>query len=176
MQFKRADRVAALLREEISKIVEFEISDPRLGFVTVTAVEVTDDLRHAKIFCGILGDPATVEKSLDALAESSWRIRKAMAGRVQLRRVPEITFHLDVRAEKAARIDTLLRKIHEEEATSGGGPIPEADDDDDEDDDLVEDDDDENADDDDNDDDGDDHDDDEENDDSDADDEDDEGR
>lgn len=143
MQFKRADRVAALLREEISKIVEFELSDPRLGFVTVTAVEVTDDLRHAKIYCGILGDPATVEKSVDALTESAWRIRKALAGRMQLRRVPEITFHLDVRAEKAARIDTLLRKIHEEEATGGGGPVPDADDDDD---DLIEDDDDENAD------------------------------
>jgi ribosome-binding factor A len=130
MQFKRADRVAALLREEISKIVEFELSDPRLGFMTVTAVDVTDDLRHAKIYCGILGDPSTVEKSLEALAESAWRIRKALAGRVQLRRVPEITFHLDVRAEKAARIDTLLRKIHEgdELAAAGASTVTDGDD------------------------------------------------
>jgi ribosome-binding factor A len=132
MQFKRADRVAALLREEISKIVEFELSDPRLGFVTVTAVDVTDDLRQARIYCGILGDAATVEKSLEALAESAWRIRKALAGRVQLRRVPEITFLLDERAEKAARIDTLLRKIHEGDAAAGAGASTAADDDEDE--------------------------------------------
>jgi ribosome-binding factor A len=131
MQFKRADRVAALLREEISKILEFDLSDPRIGFVTVTAVDVTDDLRHAKIYCGILGDPATVEKSLEALAESAWRIRKALAGRVQLRRVPDITFLLDERAEKAARIDTLLRKIHEADAASAAASIVDDDDDDD---------------------------------------------
>ena len=129
MQFKRADRVAALLREEVSKIVEFELSDPRLGFMTVTAVDVTDDLRHAKIYFGILGDPSTVEKSLEALAESAWRIRKALAGRVQLRRVPEITFHLDVRAEKAARIDTLLRKIHEGDELAAAGSSTVTDDD-----------------------------------------------
>jgi ribosome-binding factor A len=133
MQFKRADRVAALLREEISKILEFDLSDPRIGFVTVTAVDVTDDLRHAKIYCGILGDPATVEKSLEALAESAWRIRKALAGRVQLRRVPEIAFLLDERAEKAARIDTLLRKIHEGDAASAAASIVGDDEDDDDD-------------------------------------------
>ncbi|MFN0150185.1 MAG: 30S ribosome-binding factor RbfA [bacterium] len=112
MQFKRAERVAVLIREEVSKIIQFEISDPRIGFVTVTAVDLSDDLLNAKIYCGILGDTAAVRASLAALIESAWFIRKELAGRIKMRRAPEISFHLDERAEKAARIDTLLRKIH----------------------------------------------------------------
>jgi len=113
MTFKRADRVAVLLREEISKIIQFELSDPRIGFVTVTGVQLSDDLRNAKVYCGILGEPDDVRTSLRALSELAWFIRKEVAGRVELRRAPEITFHLDERAETAARIDTLLRKIHD---------------------------------------------------------------
>ncbi len=115
MRFKRSERVAVLIREEISKIIQFEVSDERIGFVTVTAVDLSDDLLNAKIYCGILGDAAAVRASLAALSESSWFIRKELAGRINMRRAPEISFHLDVRAEKAARIDTLLRKIHDGE-------------------------------------------------------------
>jgi len=113
MPFKRADRVAVLLREEISKVIQFELSDPRIGFVTVTGVYLSDDLLNAKVYCGILGDPEAVRASLAALVEAAWFIRKTVAGRVELRRAPELSFHLDERAEKAARIDTLLRKIHD---------------------------------------------------------------
>ena len=113
MQFKRADRVAGLLREEISKIIQFELTDPRLGFVTVTEVDLSDDLRNARVYCGILGDSARVQESLAALADAASFIRKEVAGRVRLRKAPAITFHLDETAANAARIETLLRKIHE---------------------------------------------------------------
>ena len=110
MAFKRAERVAGLLKEEISKIIQFELKDPRLGFVTVTAVRVTDDLRDARVFCGILGEAPARKETLEVLAHAAPFIRREVGTRCRLRYAPIITFHLDETAEKAARIDQLLRE------------------------------------------------------------------
>ncbi len=111
--YKRSERVAGLLKEEISKIIQFELKDPRLGFVTVTDVRVTDDLRDVKVYCGILGDPAIQAQSLEGLASSAAFIRREVGFRCQLRYAPVVTFHLDKTSEKAARIDELLRKVRD---------------------------------------------------------------
>jgi ribosome-binding factor A len=113
MSFKRAERVAELLKEEVSNIIQFELKDPRLGFVTVTSVRVTDDLRDARVVCGILGDAAARQGSLDALASAAPFIRKEVGARCRLRYAPTLTFHLDETAERAARIETLLRRVRE---------------------------------------------------------------
>ena len=113
MTFKRAERVAGLLQEEISKIIQFELKDPRLGFVTVTAVRVTDDLRDARVYCGILGEAAVRKETIEALAHAAPFIRKEVGARCRLRYSPVITFHLDETAEKAARIERLLREVRD---------------------------------------------------------------
>lgn len=113
MRHKRSERVSELLKEEISKIIQFELKDPRLGFVTVTGVRLTDDLRDAKVFCGILGEPSVQRESLEALASAAPFIRRTLGPRCRLRFSPVITFHLDVTAERAARIEGLLRDVRE---------------------------------------------------------------
>lgn len=113
MAFKRADRVAGLLREEISKIFQFELKDPRLGFVTVTDVRVSDDLRSARIYFGILGDAASRADTLKAIEHASAYVRREIAQRMGLRRALTLTFTYDETAANAARIDTLLREIGE---------------------------------------------------------------
>jgi ribosome-binding factor A len=126
MAFKRAERVAGLLKEEISKIIQFELKDPRLGFVTVTAVRLTDDLRDARVFCGILGEAAARKETLEVLARAAPFIRREVGTRCRLRYAPTLTFHLDETAEKAARIDQLLRESTLPGARAagdaGGGP------------------------------------------------------
>jgi ribosome-binding factor A len=118
--FKRAERVAGLLKEEISKIIQFDLKDPRLGFVTVTGVRLTDDLRDARVFCGILGDAPAREATLEVLEHAAPFIRKEVGARCRLRYSPVITFHLDETAEKAARIERLLREVRDGEEPQGG--------------------------------------------------------
>jgi ribosome-binding factor A len=120
MAFKRAERVAGLLKEEISKIIQFELKDPRLGFVTVTDVRLTDDLRDARVFCGVLGDAAARTQSFEALEHAAAFIRHEVGTRCRLRYAPVITFHLDETAERAARIEGLLRGTLEERPTPEG--------------------------------------------------------
>ena len=123
MAFKRAARVAGLLKEEISKIIQFELKDPRLGFVTVTAVRLTDDLRDARIFCGILGEDPERKETLEVLAHAAPFIRREVGTRCRLRYAPILTFQLDETAEKAARIDQLLRESTRPGAgDTGAGP------------------------------------------------------
>ena len=119
--FKRSERVAGLLKEEISKIIQFELKDPRLGFVTVTDVRLTDDLRDARVSCGILGDAAEQALTLEALASAAPFIRREVGTRCRLRYAPVVTFHLDKSVEKAARIDELLRQIRDGESAAPDG-------------------------------------------------------
>ncbi len=119
MTFKRADRVAGLLKQEISKIIQFELKDPRLGFVTVTDVRLTDDLRDARVFCGILGEAAARKETLEVLAHAAPFIRREIGARCQLRHSPVITFHLDETAERAARIERLLKEVRDDDAPDG---------------------------------------------------------
>lgn len=131
MTFKRSERVAGLLLEEISRIIQFELKDPRLGFVTVTAVRVTDDLKDAKVYCGILGERAAREETLGVLSSAAAFIRREVGQRCRLRFTPALTFHLDDTAERAVRIEGLLRDLKEGRSPGGepdrsGGPAGDA--------------------------------------------------
>jgi len=101
--YKRADRVNALLQRELGMLISEELRDPRIAFPTVTAVEITDDLRSAKVHVSVLGDE-----------EASGKTMKAGA-RTDLRFVPELTFVHDRSAEQAVRISALLREARERE-------------------------------------------------------------
>ena len=110
MSFKRADRVNALLQRELGTLISEELSDPRIAFSTVTAVQVTDDLRSAKVHVSVLGDEEQIASTLKALEEAKGYLRHELSSRTELRFVPELTFFSDRTAEQSARIAALLRE------------------------------------------------------------------
>lgn len=115
VEFKRAQRVGELILEDISNILQREISDPRIGFVTLTKVMVTDDLRNAKVFVSVMGSEEEKKKSLEGLISASGFIRKKLSNRLDLRYVPEIVFKLDNSMEKGAKILTILSNLEKKE-------------------------------------------------------------
>ena len=118
MSFKRADRVNALLQRVLGMLISEELRDPRIAFSTVTAVEVTDDLRSARVHVSVLGDEDQVKSTMVALNEARPYLRHEIGARTELRYVPELTFVSDQTAERAARIATLLRQAREREEPS----------------------------------------------------------
>ena len=103
-------RVQDLIREEISSIIQRDIKDPGIGFVTILEVKMSDDLRVAKVFCSVYGDDETKEKTVEALKRSKGYIRFLLGKRVKLRLTPEIAFVLDKTYETAAKIEEILKK------------------------------------------------------------------
>ncbi len=115
MTYKRTDRVNALLQRELGTIISEELRDPRIAFSTVTAVEVTSDLRSARVHVSVLGDDEKIASTMRALDEAKPYLRHELGSRVDLRFVPELTFVSDRSAERSARISTLLREVKEQE-------------------------------------------------------------
>jgi ribosome-binding factor A len=115
--FKRAARVSDQMKEEIADILMRKIKDPRIGFVTVTDVEVADDLRNAKVFVSIYGGDKA--KTLAGLESASVYIRSELGKRMRMKFVPELLFRFDNTLEQGARIMQLLRTIEEEEEKKG---------------------------------------------------------
>jgi ribosome-binding factor A len=110
----RLDKVTEAIRQEASIIIHDELKDPRLGFVTVTRVEMTPDLRQAKIFYSVLGKDEDYKRTRDALESALGYIRRLIAERVQLRLAPEIMFREDRSAEHVFRIQQILDEINEQ--------------------------------------------------------------
>jgi len=113
MQGKRLDRVNQLIKEEIGALLHRELKDPRLGFVTVTEVETSKDLRTAKVFVSVLGDDERWRGSLAALGSARGFIRNWLRQHLDLRVTPELDFRPDRSMEHAARIQALLRDLKE---------------------------------------------------------------
>ena len=117
MQGRRIHRIVEQLRIELSEIIEREIQDPRIGLVTVTAVKVSPDLRHGRVFVTVLGDEIQRKKALQGLTSAAGFVRRSLSKRLHhLRRVPELSFGYDEAVEKTIRIEELLEQIkHEDE-------------------------------------------------------------
>ncbi len=112
---QRASRVAEELRKVITQILMEELSDPRLGFVTVTKVLVTDDLRLGKIFYSVLGSEEQKATTQEALDEELGNIRRHVAQQLDMRYAMEIRFELDNSIDHSFRIDDILKKIKKKE-------------------------------------------------------------
>lgn len=108
----RSNRLGETLKEEISHMIQEELKDPRIGFITVTSVEVADDLGHAKVFVSVLGDVQQTKDSMEALKRASGHVRSEIGKRIRLRHVPEIVFKYDSSIEHGAHIAELLREVH----------------------------------------------------------------
>ncbi len=111
----RYQRVAQAIKEEVSNIIHDELKDPRLGFITVTEVELTEDLRFAKIFFSVLGTKEEQKKSKKALDSALGFVRKLIGERIRLRFVPEIIFKEDKSSEYSSNIQRVLDEIKEDD-------------------------------------------------------------
>ena len=118
---RRPERLAEALKEEIAEVVGFELDDPRLGLITVTDVEVTSDLRDAKVFVLVRGTEEEINGAFAALEKASGYIRRQVALDLDLRHTPHLHFTRDTAEENAARIGELLEAIETGEEADGLG-------------------------------------------------------
>ncbi|HSI67006.1 MAG TPA: 30S ribosome-binding factor RbfA [Planococcus sp. (in: firmicutes)] len=118
----RSNRVAEQMKKELSEIISRKLKDPRIGFVTVTDVEVTGDLQQATVYISVLGEDSVKESTLLGLSKSKGFIRSEIGQRIRLRKTPELSFEIDSSIAYGNRIDSLLRDIKEEPAVKEEEP------------------------------------------------------
>ena len=110
----RIDKINQAIRKEIGNIVQFELKDPRLEFITITQVEVTKDLQHAKVYFSFLGDASKMSEIQKGLNSARGFVRKLVGQRVKLRYTPEIDFIFDESIEYSIHIDQTIERIKNE--------------------------------------------------------------
>ncbi len=113
LPYKRSQRVGHLIREEVSDIVLNRLKDPRLGFLTVTDVEVTEDLRHARIYISTLKDEDR-DEAIEILNSAKSFIRSELGKRLRMKFVPSLEFRFDETTRYGDKMERLLKKIREE--------------------------------------------------------------
>lgn len=101
-------RVDEAVLEVVSEVVQTELTDPRLGFVTITEVRTSPDLRHARVFVSVYGDASAQEQTLTALRSAHGVLQSHIGRELRLKRTPQLEFELDDTAERAARLDAML--------------------------------------------------------------------
>lgn len=111
----RQEKLGELIANELSELLRTRVKDPRIGFASITRVEVSGDLRHAKVFVSVMGTPEEQSESLKGLKHAAGYLRHELASRLVLRYMPEIAFKLDTSIEEGSRILSLINKIEQEE-------------------------------------------------------------
>ncbi|MFH2011581.1 MAG: 30S ribosome-binding factor RbfA [Pseudomonadota bacterium] len=111
MDYKRADRVSDLLKEEIAQMLLRDIKDPRIGFVTITDVEVTDDLRQARVFFSMIESNGEIERTTKGLNSASTYIKKQLGKKLRMRYIPDIVFKFDSSLKYGSHIDSILEGL-----------------------------------------------------------------
>ena len=114
MSAERMRRVDEAVREVISDALSRDVKDPRVGFVTVTDVKTSADLRHARVHVSVLGDPAEREESLEGLRSAHGFLQGRVGGELRLKRTPALEFVHDDTAARAARVERLLAETEDE--------------------------------------------------------------
>ena len=122
MQGKRLERVNQLIKEEVSMLLQRELKDPRLGFVTVTEVDVTADLKHAKVYVSVLGPEDRWVSSFQALESAKGVVWNWLRRHLALRVTPDIVFRPDRSMEHAAHIQSLLAGLRDKARDEPAGP------------------------------------------------------
>lgn len=119
---QRTDRVDELLRQEIGAILSREVKDPRIGFATVTKVETTPDLRHARVWVSVIGQRGERKSTIAALDRAMPFVRHELGGRLRLRRIPDLHVQLDDTAERGTRVLHLLEELEAGRLPADDGP------------------------------------------------------
>ncbi len=124
---QRTERVDELLRQEIGTILSRDVKDPRIGFATITDVETTPDLRHARVWVSVIGQQADRDETIRALGQAMHFVRRELGQRLRLKRIPELHVRLDDSAERGTRVLHLLQELEEGrevEALESLEPLP----------------------------------------------------
>lgn len=111
----RIEKVQELIKQEVSQIILKELKDPRIGFVTVTQVDVTGDLRSAKVYVSLMGSQEQIKDCWDGLQKALGYIRREIGKRIRLRCTPELSFQLDKSLDYSVHIQELLSKIKDKD-------------------------------------------------------------
>ena len=119
MEGKRSEKVADLIQKEISQMLVKSIKDPRIGFVTITKVTVSEDFRLAKVYFSVAGTLEEREKSMKGLDSAKGYVRKELGQRIRLRYTPEIMFQFDPSIEYAIHMEELIQSIHQKKEANG---------------------------------------------------------
>jgi ribosome-binding factor A len=109
----RMRRVDEAVREVLGETITKDLKDPRVGFVTVTEVRTSPDLRHARVYVSVLGSEPEREASLDGLRSAHGFLQGRLAAELRLKHTPELTFVIDDTAERAARLETIIKQVDE---------------------------------------------------------------
>lgn len=112
---RRQERLADQIRTEVAEMIAGELSDPRIGFATVTRVELSGDLHHARVLVSVLGGEEDQQKTFEGLSSAVGFVRRRLARRLRLRRAPELVFVLDRGVEAGLKIETLIQKLKKDE-------------------------------------------------------------
>src|SRR5215467_13754574 len=115
----RKEQLAEVIAHELSDLIRTRMKDPRIGFASITDVELSADLRHAKVFVSVLGTPEEQRATIQALEHGAGFLRHELAQRLVVRHTPEILFRLDDSIARGARILQLMREIEDEKPLGG---------------------------------------------------------
>jgi len=120
MSSQRPERVQEAIRQEVSKIIQDEMRDPRLGFLTITGVVLTRDLRYARIYFSVLGEDKDKRLALKGLKNAKGYIKGLLADRIKLKFMPDIEFKIDESFEHTRHVYDVLNKIKKEREDAEG--------------------------------------------------------
>jgi ribosome-binding factor A len=109
--YKRSDKVAEAIHEMVSELLVKGLKDPRIGFVTITGVKLTDDLHLATVFFSVIGSDEEKKATEQGLNSARGYIRKELGKNLRMRYIPDIVFRYDVSVEYGSRIESLLKEI-----------------------------------------------------------------
>ncbi|HEX9035894.1 MAG TPA: 30S ribosome-binding factor RbfA [Ktedonobacterales bacterium] len=119
---RRQDQLGQVITHELSDLMRLRMKDPRIGFVSITAVEVTKDLSYAKVYVSVMGSPEEQRDTMRALHHAAGFLRHELAQRLTIRHVPELTFQLDESIARGARVIELLNQVSGN--ATGATPAP----------------------------------------------------
>ena len=119
MEGKRSEKVADLIQREVSQMLVKSIKDPRIGFVTITKVTVSEDFRLAKVYFSVAGTLEERERSMKGLDSAKGYVRKELGRRIRLRYTPQIMFQFDPSIEYAIHMEELIKSLHQEKEPHG---------------------------------------------------------
>lgn len=107
----RHERLADQIRMEVAEMLEGELKDPRIGFATVTRVELSPDLRHGRVLVSVMGDEEAQQATMSGLLSATGYVRREVSRRLRMKRAPELVFLLDRGLAESERIERLLHEL-----------------------------------------------------------------
>lgn len=112
--YRREDQLSGAITRELSDLIRTRMKDPRIGFASITGVELSHDLRYAKVYVSVMGSPEEQRETMRGLDSANGFLRRELAQRLTIRHVPEISFRLDESIARGARVLDLLKQVENE--------------------------------------------------------------